>query len=79
MKRENEPPFFGWLNHTPPGYLYQELYKTMVHLRPKPTRPFIGLEPTEHLLAIEQRNGITVERLREIMETILHGKNEKSE
>ena len=70
--REDEPPFFGWLNHTPPGYPFEELYKTMVHLRPVPTRPLIELEPTEHPLAVEQRNGITVDRLKEIVETIKH-------
>lgn len=77
--RENEPPFFGWLNHTPPGYPFQELYKTMMHLRPLPIRPLIELEPTEHPLAVEQRDGITIERLKEIVETILHTKNASSE
>lgn len=72
--RENEPPFFGWLNHTPPGYPFQKLYKTMVYLRPVPTRPLIELAPTEHPLAVEQRNGITIERLKEIIETAVHGK-----
>jgi hypothetical protein len=43
-----------------------------VHLRPKPTRPFIELEATAHPLALEQCNGISVERLEEIVETILH-------
>ncbi|CAN5820730.1 DUF2199 domain-containing protein [soil metagenome] len=74
-ERETEPPFFGWLNHTPPGYPFQALYKTMVHLRPFPTRPLIELEPTEHPLWVEQRNGVTIERLKEIVETILHGKD----
>lgn len=77
--RESEPPFFGWLNHTPPGYPFQELYKTMVHLRPVPTRPLIELEPTEHPLAVEQRSGITVERLKEIVETILHLEDAKTD
>jgi hypothetical protein len=75
--RENEPPFFGWLNHTPPGYPFQELYKTMVHLRPIPTRPLIELEPTDHPLAVEQRNGITTERLKEIVEIAMHNKASK--
>lgn len=73
--REIEPSFFGWLNHTPPGYPFQEIYKTMVHLRPYPTRPLIELEPTDHPLAVEQRNGVTVERLKAIVETILHPKD----
>lgn len=72
--REQEPPFFGWLNHTPPGYPFQELYKTMVHFRPLPTRPSIELEPTDHPLAVEQRNGISQERLKEIAEMMMHPK-----
>jgi hypothetical protein len=75
--REDEPPFFAWLSHTPPGYPFQERYKTMVHLRPKPTRPLIELEPTEHPLAVDQRNGITVERLIEIIEIIKHPKKNR--
>jgi hypothetical protein len=77
--REEEPPFLGWLNHTPPGYPFQEHYKTMVHLRPVPTRPLIELEPTEHPLAVEQRNGITFERLKEIVEINLHSKDATAE
>ncbi len=32
--------------------------------------PYVELEPTEHPLAIEQRNGITLERVKEIQEMI---------
>lgn len=32
--------------------------------------PYVELEPTEHPLAIEQRNGITLERVKEIEEMI---------
>lgn len=34
--------------------------------------PFIELEPTDHPLATEQRNGITMDRVREIAEALLH-------
>ncbi|MGQ0416884.1 DUF2199 domain-containing protein, partial [Bacillus sp. HC-TM] len=34
------------------------------------TAPYVELEPTEHPLAIEQRNGITLERVKEIQEMI---------
>jgi hypothetical protein len=37
-------------------------------------RPFIELEPTDHPLAIEQRTGISWERVREIAELVLHPK-----
>jgi hypothetical protein len=37
--------------------------KTMVHTQPVGVRPSIELEPTDHPLAIEQREGITVARV----------------
>jgi hypothetical protein len=49
-----------------------ENLKTLVHLRNDGIRPFIELEPTAHPLAIEQREGITVERLIEICEAMMH-------
>ncbi len=32
--------------------------------------PYVELEPTDHPLAIEQRNGITLDRVKEIEEII---------
>lgn len=32
--------------------------------------PYVELEPTDHPLAIEQRNGITLDRVKEIEEMI---------
>jgi hypothetical protein len=46
---------------------------THVHTRAVGRRPFVELEPTDHLLAVEQREGITQERVREIAELVLHG------
>jgi hypothetical protein len=46
--------------------------KTDVHLRPLNKRPLVELEPTDHPLAVEQRNGITMARVREIVEPLLH-------
>jgi len=72
--RENEPPYFGWLSTALPCYPETTLHlKTNVHTRPIGERPFIELEPTEHPLAIEQRNGITLKRVQEIAECALHG------
>lgn len=39
---------------------------------PDGPRPFIELEPTDHPLAVEQRTGITQDRVREIAEAVLH-------
>lgn len=71
--RETEPPYFGWLSTSLPCYPDTLNLKTHVHTRPVGERPFIELEPTEHPLAVEQRNGITMARVKEITEVMLHG------
>lgn len=72
-KRSHHGPFFGWLSsHI---WIYPETInlKTMVHIRDNGVRPFIELEPTDHPLAIEQREGTTVERVAEIFAKMTHG------
>lgn len=71
--RESEPPYFGWLNSSVPGYSETLSLKTMVHTRPVGVRPLIELEPTDYPLAVEQRTGITWDRVQEIAEAVLHG------
>lgn len=71
-KRSHHGPFFGWLcSHI---RLYPETLnlKTMVHLRDNGIRPFVELEPTGHPLALEQRTGITLDRVQEIYESMIH-------
>jgi hypothetical protein len=46
--------------------------KTRVHTQAVGQRPLIELEPTDHPLAVEQRTGITLARVQEIAETLLH-------
>ncbi len=72
--RENEPPYFGWLSTLLPLSLYPETLhlKTHVHTRPVGIRPLVELEATDHPLALEQRNGISLARIQEIAELILH-------
>jgi hypothetical protein len=72
--RESEPPYFGWLSTALPGYPDTLNLKTMVHTREVGRRPLVELEPTDHPLAIEQREGITLARVQEIAELLLHGK-----
>jgi hypothetical protein len=64
--RDTEPPFFGWLCTNISNYPQTFELKTQVHLRNSGIRPFIELEPTDHPLAIEQRHGITIQRVEEI-------------
>lgn len=70
--REREPPCFGWLNTWLPGYPNTLSLKTMVHTRPVGVRPCVELEPTDHPLALEQRNGVTWDRVRAIATALMH-------
>lgn len=70
--REKEPPYFGWFATELPGYPQTLLLKTQVHTRKVGRRPFIELEPTDHPLAVEQRTGITWERVQQIAEQVMH-------
>jgi hypothetical protein len=70
--RESEPPYFGWLSTRLPGYPDTLNLKTMVHTRSVGRRPFVELEPIDHPLAVEQRNGITWDRVKEIAELAMH-------
>nr|WP_255255298.1 DUF2199 domain-containing protein [Bacillus pseudomycoides] len=69
--REGEEPYFGWLSTSIPGYPETLNLKTNVHTRAVGVRPLIELEPTNHPLAVEQREGITVERVKEIKEMMI--------
>lgn len=62
---DGEPPRFGWLCSALPIYPQTVGLKTHVHFRPE-LRPRIELEPTDHPLALEQRNGMTIARVEEI-------------
>lgn len=73
--REKEAPYFGWLSTLLPVYPDTLNLKTNVHTRPVGERPSIELEPTDHPLAVEQRLGMRLERVREIAGQLLHGKS----
>jgi hypothetical protein len=71
--RSRVGPFFGWLNAWLKPYPDTMDLKTRIHLRHHGLRPFIELEPTDHPLALEQRNGISVGRVAEIDSIMMHG------
>jgi hypothetical protein len=71
-KRAGEPAYFGWLSSRIQLYPDTLLLKTHVHTRQVGIRPYVELEPTDHPLAIEQRAGITKDRIREIAELTEH-------
>ena len=59
-------PWFGWFSNRLPGYPDTLNLKCQVYPQGNRQRPHIMLEATDHLLAIEQRQGITFDRLLEI-------------
>jgi hypothetical protein len=65
-------PYFGWLCTTIPGYPDTVFLKTLVHQRAVGQRPSVQLETTDHPLSFDQRFGIEVARLREIVVELLH-------
>lgn len=71
-KRVDEPPYFGWLSSRIEIYPDTASLKTHVHTQAVGKRPLIELEPTDHPLAVEQREGISEARLIEIAESIEH-------
>ena len=62
--------YFGWLCTAIPGYPDTQLLKTLVRVRSAPQRPSVQLEASDHPLAIEQREGIAVWRVQQIVERV---------
>ena len=69
QKELEEPEYFGWFSNMLKGYESKTLeLKTNVRLQGGNNRPFIILEHTDHPLSKEQHHGITMHRVREIIE-----------
>jgi hypothetical protein len=66
-----EPPRTGWLCSWIRGYPEPKEVRCRIHLRSGSLRPRIMLQPSDYPLAIEQYDGITLERVKEI--AALHG------
>lgn len=69
---EDEPPRFGWLTTWIKGYPEPHEIRCHVVLRSGALRPLIQLEPTDYPLAVEQHQGITLDRVKDIAATMLH-------
>ncbi|MCW2319034.1 hypothetical protein M2322_004603 [Rhodoblastus acidophilus] len=68
---ENEPPMFGWLCNNAPCYPETLGLKTNVSIRNDGLRPAILLEPTDHPFAVDQRNGISLAKVEELVSALL--------
>ena len=63
---EDEPPRFGWLSTWINGYPEPHDIRCHVYLQSGNLRPRIVLQQTDYPLAIEQHQGITLERVKQI-------------
>ncbi|HLK92518.1 MAG TPA: DUF2199 domain-containing protein [Polyangia bacterium] len=59
-------PWFGWFSNSLKGYPETTSLKCQVHPQNDGQRPFLELEPTDHPLSVEQREGVTLDRLFDI-------------
>jgi len=60
--------YFGWFSNNVPGYAETLNLKCLLRLRQPGLRPLVELEPTDHQLSIDQREGIAIERALELIE-----------
>lgn len=71
--RASDPPYFGWLMTILPGYPDTLHLQCNVQSREVGVVPCVTVfEPDDHLLVLEQRNGITMDRVRQFAHLILH-------
>jgi hypothetical protein len=67
-REEDMEPTFGWLSTRLSFYEADTTnLKTRVHFRYDGTRPSIELEPTDHPLAVDQRDGISLDKVWKIV------------
>jgi len=69
--RNREPPIFGWLANDFSIYPQTFNLKCNLHLQNAGERPLVALEPTVHPLSMEQRKGMTIERVKEIAAAVI--------
>ncbi len=70
--RASDPPYFGWLCSAIPIYPSTIQLKLSVQSRPPGSTPLFILEATEHPLALDQHNGITIHRWHQLAHELLH-------
>jgi hypothetical protein len=72
-ERVKEPPYFGWFANRLWQYPDTLNLKCNVVTRAPGERPAILLEPSDHPLSVEQREGISLNRFQELSAQFLHG------
>jgi hypothetical protein len=69
---DDEPPRYGWLSTAIRPYPGAHKLKAAVHFRGEGLRPLVEVEPTDHPLSVAQQQGITIERVQEIIANLMH-------
>jgi len=72
----SEGPWFSWLCSALPGYPDTLNLKCHLHPGSDQERPRLELEPTDHPLAVQQRDGVSVEFLIDVVSPFLHPASE---
>jgi hypothetical protein len=70
--RASDPPYFGWLCSPISVYPSTIHLKLSVQSRPLGLTPLFTVEPSEHPLAQDQGNGVSVSRWQQIAHELLH-------
>jgi len=71
-QRANLPPHPAWLCTRIPGYPDAAGLKAKLRQREPGLRPLVELEPADHPLSVDQREGIDPARLQQIITKLLH-------
>jgi hypothetical protein len=71
-RRTEEPPYFGWLSNSLPGYPETLSLPCDVVTDELDLRPTIALHEDDHPLVQEQRDGIGMDRLLDLIGPRLH-------
>ena len=69
---DDDSPAVGWLSTNIRSYPGALRLKAAVHSSSANLRPIVELEPTDHPLSRDQRQGITMERAQEIVAALMH-------
>ena len=69
--RQTDPPYFGWLCSSLPLYPSTLSLRLSVQSRSPGLIPVFYLEPSDHPLALEQKQGITIARWHQIAQELL--------
>jgi hypothetical protein len=70
--RTEEPPYFGWLSNSLPGYPETLNLPVDVVVQELEQRPLLVLHDGDHPLIEEQQRGISMARVQEIAELNMH-------